>query len=69
MTTTTTRTIEDGERECASEALAAYLYANDFSFYELLENYPAIEIDDLPPSLRLARRMAATSGDGPHEGY
>jgi len=42
-----------------SPSLAAYLYANDFSLHELLENYPALEISDVTPSLRLARGVAA----------
>jgi hypothetical protein len=42
----------------ASPALAAYLYANDLSIHELLENHPWLEIDDLPASLRMAQGLA-----------
>lgn len=67
MTPTTTARREPQNESPASPpspALAAYLYANDCSIYELLENYPALEIDDLPATLRLARGLAVEYGAG-----
>lgn len=66
MTPITTARPESHDAPAAppSPALAAYLYANECSIYELLENYPALEIDDLPASLKLARGLAVEYGDG-----
>ena len=61
--TTTDIPRRDAPEVPPSPALAATLYANGFSLYEILENYPALEIEHLAPSLRLARGIAAEYGD------